>query len=662
MLATFTLERDPLRWQELPSYIEGWVQVAGGIAAIGLALWCIFRLVQSSRGGGVAWPTWQTLLFRLALVGAIAGYGAYAVLLSPTMLSSLTGSEGEKQKPATGSTESKERPKTFTDDLSQYALNLGGACALFAVALPVIADILSRRLRMRRIWALARLSFKEAIRRKALWAFAAFIAVPLFASWFVPYKAEDQIRNYVQVVSWPMSVLILATACILASFGIPTEVRSQTIHTIVTKPVERFEIVLGRFLGFGMLMTLVLAVMTGISLFYVVRTTTGASPFSFMFPEINEDAQFESLRARVPVYGSLSFRSKDPKFKGTSVGREWEYRNYIAGGTNSSQRAVWTFNELPDSLANRSEPTVPCEYSFDIFRTLKGEEGKGVLCSFGFQTRHWDPARKAQFDQEKADERSKPGADQVAIDNMLAEKYGYFEVANKEVADYHTQGIQVPTGLFKNALSSDHPPVPAAPGGEEPALLRVYVKCESGGQYLGVAKYDFYILDHERSFAWNFVKGSLGLWLRLCIVLGVAVTCSTYLSGVVTLLVTAFVYIAGFFKDYVRALAENTSAGGGPLESLIRLVEKQAPTTPLDTTPGNQAALGTDDVYRWVLRRVLDLLPDVDRFNWTNYVAEGFNIATVNLLALNILIVVGYLLPWALLGYYLIKSREIATW
>jgi ABC-type transport system involved in multi-copper enzyme maturation permease subunit len=448
---------------------------------------------------------------------------------------------------------------------------------------------------------------------------------------------------------------------VLASFGIPTDVRSQTIHTIVTKPVERFEIVIGRFLGFGMLMTLVLAVMTGVSLLYVVRTTTGYGPFSFLFPEINREAQFESLRARVPVYGTLSFQSRDPKFKGTSVGREWEYRSYIAGGANSSQRAIWSFTELPASLANRDEATVPCEFSFDIFRTLKGEEGKGVLCSFFFQTRNWDPAQKSKFDADKAQERSKPGADQAAIDNALAEKYGYFEVANKEVADYHTQGINIPTALFKNALSSDRAVKPGPQGAEEP-LLRVSVKCESGGQYLGVARYDYYILDHEGNFAWNFVKGALGLWLRLCIVLGVAVTCSTYLSGVVTLVVTAFVYFAGFFKDYVRALAENTSAGGGPLESLVRLVQREAPTTPLDISPGTTAALGTDNVYRWVLRRVLNLLPDVDRFNWTSYVSEGFNIATVNLLSVNALVVAAYLVPWAILAYYLIKTREIATW
>jgi hypothetical protein len=650
MFATLTLERDPLRWQDLPGYLETWIQVGGGLAAVALAIWFLIRVSRSSRGSGVSWPTWQVVLFWLAFAGAFAGYAFYVFLRSPELLA-MMGGEGNTSKPT----------PIGPPQWQEYCLDVGGACAFFAVGLPLLADLLSGRLSLRRIWALARLSFKEAVRRRVLWAFTGFLVVLLFASWFVPYKEEDQIRNYVHVVYWVMTPLLLATAALLASFSIPTDVRSQTIHTIVTKPVERFEVVLGRFLGFVFLMTLVLVVMTGISLLYVVRTTTGYSPFSFFFPEINTEAEFESLRARVPVYGTLGFRGKDPKFKGLSVGREWEYRQYIGGGTNSTHRAVWSFQELPPDLADRPEPTVPCEFSFDIFRTLKGEEGKGVLCSFGFQTRNWEPGLKSRFERDREQERLKPDADPVAIDNMLAEKYGYFEVANKEVKDYHTQSIDIPKGLFKNALASGGTGTGDRVG-EEPWLIQVFVKCETGGQYLGVARYDFYILAHERSFAWNFVKGAAGLWLRLCIVLAVAVTCSTYLSGVVSFVATMFLYLAGFFQEYVRSLAENTAPGGGPFESLIRLVNREAPTSPLDTTPTNSFALGSDDMYRWVLRRVLNLLPDVDRFDWSDYVAEGFNIAGVNLLSLDSLMVVGYLLPWALVAYYLIKSREVATW
>ena len=135
-------------------------------------------------------------------------------------------------------------------------------------------------------------------------------------------------------------MLFLLVASLLAAFSLPADMRNQTIHTIVTKPVERFEILLGRFLGYGFLMSLVLAVITAVGLLYLIR-------------EIDPDAQFESMRARVPVYGdNLYFRGKEGlSDTGINVGREWGYRNYIAGSPGSSQPTA-----LPRHLCDAAKP------------------------------------------------------------------------------------------------------------------------------------------------------------------------------------------------------------------------------------------------------------------------------------------------------------------
>src|SRR5205085_5346597 len=140
-----------------------------------------------------------------------------------------------------------------------------------------------------------------------------------------------------------------------------------------------------------------------------------------------------------------------------------------------------------------------------------------------------------------------------------------------------------------------------------------------------------YILDSEGRFGWNFGKGAMGLWLRLCIIMGIAVTCSTYLSGVIGWLVTMVLYVFGFFQEYVQSLAEGTNIGGGPMESFLRLVQRESLVTPLQITPGTQLAVGSDEIYRWIMRRVLNIIPYVDQFDWTNYVAEGFNIGIVEM-------------------------------
>ena len=41
------------------------------------------------------------------------------------------------------------------------------------------------------------------------------------------------------------------------------------------------------------------------------------------------------------------------------------------------------------------------------------------------------------------------------LDDKLAEEFGYFEVASKEIKDYHQQWLDIPVGLFRNAQRTD---------------------------------------------------------------------------------------------------------------------------------------------------------------------------------------------------------------
>ena len=204
------------------------------------------------------------------------------------------------------------------------ALTVGGAGGLVAAGLPFAVGLSS--LRFRRIWALTKLTFKEAIRNRVLYGFSALLLVFLFGSWFIPHKPEDQVRSYVGVVYWVMKILLLLAAVILAAFSIPNDIQHQTIHTIITKPVERFEILLGRFLGFTALMTLVLLLMASVSVVYVLRG-------------IDPEAAAESLKAREPLYGMLHFENTGDAQKGTNVGREWDYRSYITAASPNSRAA-----------------------------------------------------------------------------------------------------------------------------------------------------------------------------------------------------------------------------------------------------------------------------------------------------------------------------------
>lgn len=654
MFATLILEREPLRWADFPGLVGTWLQNAGGLAALALLIWVLAYSIQRPAGLSRGWSLTATLFVLLAVLSALSYVGLIGLLVT-----------SPDNSPGMG--------PHFT--VGDWLLALGGGFALAAVSLPVLVNLFGR-VRLGRIWALARLSIKEALRSKVLLVFCAMALVFLFADWFVPYKKEDQVRNYVRVVYWSMTPLFLLTASLLGAFSIPTDVRKQSIHTIVTKPVERIEIVLGRFLGYGLLLTAGLFVLAAVSLLYVVR---GVTP----------EAAKESYKARVPIYGDeLGFYGT----KGESVGREWEYRKYISGPSPQQpnaprQYAVWSFETVPTNLGEE----VPFEFTFDIFRLTKGVQNKGVFVTFTFADgslsvpeieRQVDLLRREESQREadirkQAAEKRKEGLSPQAVDDWsqeqrqkakveLTDKFRVYQVAGVEVTDYHTQSLTIPATLFR-ILAETPSAQRQLPGGKALPALQVlmgldYDPTGRNSQMLGVAKGDFYLLAREQPFWANFFKGVGGLWCTVLLVLGVAIAFSTYFSGVISWMSTLFLFGAGLFRDHVSRIAEGRSVGGGPLESVFRLASKTPQAAPLDDSPTSSLLMGGDAVYRWVLRRFLNILPDMNRFDLHQYVANGFDISWSQVLLLdNLLPLLAYLIPCFIFAFYLMKFREIAN-
>jgi hypothetical protein len=114
----------------------------------------------------------------------------------------------------------------------------------------------------RRVFAIAKLSVKEALRRKlVLVTFAVFAIALLFGGWFMNAGVDNPDRNYVNFVLWGTQLLILFMGMLLSAFSLPDDIKNRTIHTVVTKPVRSTEIVIGRILGFVALGSALLALM-----------------------------------------------------------------------------------------------------------------------------------------------------------------------------------------------------------------------------------------------------------------------------------------------------------------------------------------------------------------------------------------------------------------
>ncbi|MCX7386470.1 MAG: hypothetical protein NTX48_07360 [Planctomycetales bacterium] len=287
----------------------------------------------------------------------------------------------------------------------------------------------------RRIRALTSLTLKEAIRRKALLVFAVFALLLMFAGWFLTNsneRAELQVGIHIafilQTISWIMMPVVFFLSC----WSLPEDVRIHSLHTVVTKPARRIEIVLGRIIGMGIVTLTILAVMGGIGYLWIVR-------------QLPTEAK-KQLTCRVPVFGHLQFINPEgqPSLKGINVGDVWDFRSHIAG--NSRSRGVFVFDGIDDSTLVTGTETgeggsgtlqiagLRMECRFEAFRTIKGSESsvrKGVTAQYTLSNN----PREEAFGLFSQSETLRPLADALRDAQFRTAANRMEELATKVAAD-----------------------------------------------------------------------------------------------------------------------------------------------------------------------------------------------------------------------------------
>ncbi|MDP6442512.1 MAG: hypothetical protein QF805_01855, partial [Pirellulaceae bacterium] len=354
------------------------------------------------------------------------------------------------------------------------------------------------------------------------------------------------------------------------------------------------------------------------------------------------------LQARVPVYGKIRFHNRSGTIgEGISVGQEWSYRKYIEGGTLAA--AVWTFEDV---TPERFPDGLPIELTLRVFRTHKGDMTRSVLGTIHVQ----NPDASARI------RRSAP------INFTSKEFQTDEELIPRQLSAIGADGSTVQEIDLFDDLTSD-------------GRIEIWVRCAERAQYFGMAQGDVYLKATEKSFFLNFVRGYGGIWLQMLVVVSFGVMFSTFLSGPIAMLETLSVIVLGFCTQFVTGVFAGVYAandtlvrlfgtvpgqpdeikGGGPVESLIRLFTQKNLTVDLDIS---SVAM---NLIRWVDLGLMCLmwfatkiLPDFRQFDTSSHVAYGFNISS-NLMGQNTLTTFGFVLVLAIVGYYFLKTREIAA-
>lgn len=528
----------------------------------------------------------------------------------------------------------------------------------------------------RRVWALARLAVQESIRRRVIVVFVVYMLILLFAGWFL-HTDREPARLYFSFVLTATTYLVLALALLLSTFSLPGDIKSKTIYTIVTKPVRAGEIVLGRMVGFTLVGTVLLAVMGIVSYVFVVRamdhthtieaaslqpvpenpaieisgrTTNDADHrhavtrnnegdwlvsderehYHFVEPGDGEPGEVEvsgprgHLQARVPMYAEeLRFldRSGGATERGISVGKEWGYRSFIDG--NTAARAIWTFGDVSEAI---HPDGLPVMLITRVFRTHKGEIEQGIQGQI--YLRNPETGRQSEADVF------------TAKDDQMDDRF-----FPRKLKD--TTGAEI--DLYDDLVSDD-------------GQIEVWVRCVDPGQYFGYAHADCFLELQQASPLINFWKAQISIWVQMVLVIAIGVACSTFVSGPVALLFTVSFIVLGMSKGYFVEIAEGTNYGGGPVESIVRMVTQMNQISPLAPVVGETTTSlikGSDAVIRGAMAALAHVLPDFTRFDTSNYVAEGFNIPA-DQVGQDLMICLAYVLGLFVAGYFFLRTREIA--
>jgi len=521
------------------------------------------------------------------------------------------------------------------------------------------------KMSFRRVFAIAKLSFKEAIRNKVLIVVLVFVIGIMFAGWFLDRNASNPAQLYIPTVLTATSYLMFLMALFLSTFSIPRDISNRVMYTIVTKPVRPTEIFLGRVLGFAGVGTLCLLVFGLMSYMFVVRGLRHSHEVSavqanglagetkkehnhthtFTLDETGEGTtetvkghrhivrkvdgklvvldQVDDLTARNPIYGMLRFTGRDGEEGiGLNVGYMSEYHKYIEG--DSLMSAIWRFDGIrPSSFSD----TLNFDFTLSAFITYKGD----IVTPVGVEVKFRSIDGKVESDRI-----------QFKVKEFLIDQKS-IPLKLKGIKDLQPADLDFFTDIAKDGS------------------FEIVVRCLDRGQYLGMAAADCYLRAKESSFEWNFTKGIISIWLRMFIVICFGVMFSTFLSGPVAVIATVSVIVLGMFGWFVDDLVSGKLAGGGPVEALVRLPLQSGSGTELDL--GNEVIenviRGIDKVILYSVAAMKYALPDLYSLETSEFIAHGVNLFE-GLLARHLTIALGYFLMTSIIAYFFLKTREMA--
>jgi hypothetical protein len=407
---------------------------------------------------------------------------------------------------------------------------------------------------MHSIWAVVINTIKQALRMKVAVVFTILLIVLLLVLGFTT-TGDETLKGRLQTfVSYALSItsfLLCLLTIIISIYSVTSDIDQKQIYTVITKPIRRFQFIMGKLLGVIILDVILLVLFSAI-----IYTITIYMP---KFIKASDDELIEADNQFYTARASLTVPQEDVSKEVTDRYAELKKRGELP--------ADMTRDEIIGQLTKQAQ-------------LAKRAAGVGHVLLWEFN--NVKPLAKSLFIRFKYDVSVTPPDSQVwgrwYVGDYQSFKYGtqsktpiYDEVHKNSVRDFHE--IEIPAEVVPE---DGHLTV---------AFMNVTLNSDSvNGLTIIFPPDGLEVLYKADSFTSNFIRAVLLVLCRLIFLACLGVLAASFLSFPVAILFCLVIFLTASFSGFV-------------LESFSFL----------------SANIGA--VYSYSLKWLIRLLPQFDKFN-----------------------------------------------
>lgn len=225
-------------------------------------------------------------------------------------------------------------------------------------------------------WTIAVYTWREGMRKKALIGFLILSLLVIFGSTFLTAFLADarmsgQIESGVEakmikdICVSAISVFGILITIFISASVVPSEMDNKVIYTILSKPVRRFQYLLGKFVGVQLIVLINLVLMS--ALFFVgLYIKEQAPPTLLLWSTLLTYFQFLIVSAFTFAVASTSTSSVLPTISGLFIYITGNLTEYLKDVANRAGETGGAFQDLIGKLAQSLYMVLPNLRSFDL--------------------------------------------------------------------------------------------------------------------------------------------------------------------------------------------------------------------------------------------------------------------------------------------------------